>query len=189
MFLSGRLEQKSQFSEGKERKRDSGKSVTSFVLGWGCWNVPKHFGLSSSLLDEQGACRALGEGIHASWYLFQDLVKGLRVKFKQLLGFSGGSDGKESACKEGDLGSISGSGRSPGGGHGNPLQDSCLENPTDRGAHGKAVQRVAKSRTQLSVYTHTHTHTHPSPVTTNKSSLRVTIFSIPLEHLFSLFRH
>ena len=129
MFLSGRLEQKSQFSEGKERKRDSGKSVTSFVLGWGCWNVPKHFGLSSSLLDEQGACRALGEGIHASWYLFQDLVKGLRVKFKQLLGFSGGSDGKESACKEGDLGSISGSGRSPGGGHGNPLQDSCLENP------------------------------------------------------------
>ena len=45
------------------------------------------------------------------------------------LGFPGGSDGKESACNSGDLGSIPGSGRSPGGGHGNPLQTSCLENP------------------------------------------------------------
>ena len=41
----------------------------------------------------------------------------------------GGSDGKESACNAGDLGLIPGSGRSPGGGHGNPLQYSCLENP------------------------------------------------------------
>ena len=45
------------------------------------------------------------------------------------LGFSCGSDGKESACNVGDLGSIPGLGRSPGGGHGNPLQYSCLENP------------------------------------------------------------
>jgi len=44
------------------------------------------------------------------------------------LGFLGGSDGKESTCKAGDLGSISGLGRSPGGGHGNPLQYSYLEN-------------------------------------------------------------
>ena len=42
--------------------------------------------------------------------------------------FPGGSDGKESACNAGDLGSISGLGRSPGGGHGNRLQYSCLEN-------------------------------------------------------------
>ena len=41
----------------------------------------------------------------------------------------GGSDGKESACKAGDLGLIPGLGRSPGGGHGNPLEYSCLENP------------------------------------------------------------
>ena len=40
----------------------------------------------------------------------------------------GGSDGKESACNSEDLGSIPGLGRSPGGGHGNPLQYSCLEN-------------------------------------------------------------
>ena len=46
----------------------------------------------------------------------------------------GGSDGKESAFKAGDLGSIPGLGRSPGEGNGNPLQYSCLENPVDRGA-------------------------------------------------------
>ena len=44
-------------------------------------------------------------------------------------GFPGGSVGKESACNAGDLGSIPGLGGSPGGGHGNPLQYSCLENP------------------------------------------------------------
>src|SRR5574342_364720 len=43
-------------------------------------------------------------------------------------GFPGGSAGKESACNAEYLGSISGLGRSPGGGHGNPLQYSCLEN-------------------------------------------------------------
>ena len=43
--------------------------------------------------------------------------------------FPDGSDSKESTCNPGDLGSIPGSGRSPGGGHGNPLQCSCLENP------------------------------------------------------------
>ena len=45
------------------------------------------------------------------------------------LGFTGGSDGKESACNAGDLDSIPGWGRSPGGGHGNPCQYSCLESP------------------------------------------------------------
>ena len=48
--------------------------------------------------------------------------------------FPGGSDGKESAHSAGDPGSIPGLGRSPGGGHGNPLQYSCLENPMDKGA-------------------------------------------------------
>ena len=50
------------------------------------------------------------------------------------LGFSGGSDGKESACNAGDPGSIPGMGRSPGGGNSNPLQYSCLKNSMDRGA-------------------------------------------------------
>ena len=47
--------------------------------------------------------------------------------------FPGGSDGKASIYNAGDLGSIPGSGRSPGEGNGNPLQHSCLENPMDRG--------------------------------------------------------
>ena len=50
-----------------------------------------------------------------------------------LKGFPGGSESKESACDAGNLGSVPGWGRSPGGGHGNPFQYSCLENPKDRG--------------------------------------------------------
>ena len=66
------------------------------------------------------------------------------------LGFLGGLDGRESASDVEDLGSIPGSERSPGGGNGNPLQYSCLENPTDRGAWRTAVHGVAKSQTRLS---------------------------------------
>ena len=50
------------------------------------------------------------------------------------MGFTGSSDGKESACNVRDLGSIPGSGGSPGEGNGNPLQYSCLENSMDRRA-------------------------------------------------------
>ena len=60
--------------------------------------------------------------------------------------------GKESACNAGDLGSVPGSGKSPGGGHSNPLQYSCLENPMDRGAWRAAVHGVVQSRTHLSTY-------------------------------------
>ena len=48
-----------------------------------------------------------------------------------------------------DMGSIPGSGRSPGGGHGNPLQDSCLENPMDRRAWRATVRGVTRSQTRL----------------------------------------
>ena len=48
-----------------------------------------------------------------------------------------------------DTGSIPGSGRFPAGGHGNPLQYSCLEKPMDRGAWWAIVHRVAKTQTQL----------------------------------------
>ena len=57
-------------------------------------------------------------------------------------GFPGPSDGKEPACHAGDSGSIPGLGRSPGGEHGNPLQDSCLENPMDGGAWWATVHGV-----------------------------------------------
>ena len=53
-----------------------------------------------------------------------------------------------------DMGSIPGSGRSPGGGYGNPLQYSCLENPMDGGAWWATIHGVAKSWTQLSDFTH-----------------------------------
>ena len=57
---------------------------------------------------------------------------------------------KESACKVGDPGSIPGSGRCPGGGHGSPLQYSCLENPLDRRIWWATVLDVTKSQTRLS---------------------------------------
>ena len=69
--------------------------------------------------------------------------------YKLILGFSGGSDGKESACDVGDLDSIPGLGRSPGEGNGYLLQYSCLENPMDRGAWRAIVHGVSKSWTHL----------------------------------------
>ena len=65
-------------------------------------------------------------------------------------GLPDGSAGEESACNAGDTGSVPGSGRSPGGGNGNPLQYSCLENPMDRGSWQATVRGVAKGWTQLS---------------------------------------
>ena len=67
------------------------------------------------------------------------------------MGFSGGAAVKKKKKKPpanaGDAGLIRGSGRSPGGGHGNPLQCSCLENPMDRGAWWAMVHRVTGSWT------------------------------------------
>ena len=68
-----------------------------------------------------------------------------RLPLPVFLGFPGGSAGKESACSAGDLGSIPGLGRSPGGGKGYPLQYSGLKNSMACIVHG-----VAKSRTRLS---------------------------------------
>ena len=60
-------------------------------------------------------------------------------------------------------------GRSPGGGHGNPPQYSCLENPMDRGAWWAAVHRVAKSRTGVS---NSHTRTQDAGVKADKWNQR-----------------
>ena len=91
-----------------------------------------------------------------------------RLSTPIFLGFPGGSDSKESACNAGNLGSIPGLGRSPGGGHGNPLQYFCLENPhgqrslagyssifawripMDRGAWQATVHGITKSQTRMS---------------------------------------
>ena len=79
------------------------------------------------------------------------LLKLLRKSFWKIIsGFLSGSAGKESACNAGDTGdtgSISRSGRSPGGGNGHPLQNSCLKTPMDRGAQHTTVHGVAESDT------------------------------------------
>ena len=70
----------------------------------------------------------------------------LREKF---MSFPGGSDGKETACNAGNLGSIPGSGRSPGEGNGNPLQYPYLENPMVKGAWQSTIQRKIHKRVSV----------------------------------------
>ena len=72
-----------------------------------------------------------------TWKQCQTLFLGAPKSLQMVIAamkFPGGSDGKVSACNAGDLASIPVWGRSPGEGNGNPLQHSCLENPTDGGA-------------------------------------------------------
>ena len=97
-----------------------------------------------------------GMATHSSilaWRIPWSVVHGIAKSRKRLTftslqyentGFPGGSDSKESAYNAGDLGSIPGWGRSPGEGNGNPLQYSCLENSTDRGAWWATVHGVAE---------------------------------------------
>ena len=77
------------------------------------------------------------------------------------MGFPGGSNGKESMCNVGDLGSISRLGRAPGKGNSYPCQYSGLENSMDRGSWLGTVHGVTKSQTQLSnFHSLTHSLTH-----------------------------
>ena len=85
---------------------------------------------------------------------FKDLVKK-----KKRLGFPGGSAVKNLPANAAEACSIPESGRPPGGGNGNPLQYSCLENPKDREARGAIVRGIAKSWTGFSDYTSTTTTT------------------------------
>ena len=86
--------------------------------------------------------------------------------------FPGGSVVKNLSASAGDKSSIPGLGRSPGGGNGNPLQYSCLENLVDRGAWWAAVHGVAKSRTQLSDFTFTfHFHALEKEMATHSNVL------------------
>ena len=67
-----------------------------------------------------------------------------------------------------DMGSIPGSGRTPGEGNDTLLQYSCLENSMDRGAWWATVHGVTKSWSKLNIYRHTHTHTIPTHRVTRK---------------------
>ena len=101
------------------------------------------------------------------WVVRNDAVN--RYLSMNVYGLPQWLSGKESACNSGEMGLIFGFGRSTGGGNGNPLQYSCLENPMDRGACWATIHGVTKNRTQLSTHTcmymylycmcvHTHLH-------------------------------
>ena len=79
------------------------------------------------------------------------------------MGFPGGSGVKNLPAKAGDVDSIPGLGRSPGEGKDNPLQDSCLGNPMDRGASWATVHRVAKEWDSL-------------PLTVNRTGVLLVFF-------------
>ena len=123
---------------------------------------------SLSLLQEIFPTQRSNPGLpHCRWILYQRSHKGspagMGFDFKCdfipptiLLSFSGGSDGKESACNAGDLGLISGLGRSPGEGKSCPLQYSGPENFLDCIVHG-----VTKSQTRLSDF-RSHLWARPS---------------------------
>ena len=87
-------------------------------------------------------------------------------------GVSGGSEGEESACNVGDLGSIPGLGRSPGRGHSNPLQCSCMENP-----HGQrslvGYSPWGHKESDTTEWLSTHTHKYPVKGFTNHSIEKV----------------
>ena len=103
-----------------------------------------------------------------------------------ILGLSWWPSSKESACNAGDtrdVGLIPGWGRSPGGGHGNPLQYSCLENPTDRGVWRATLHGVTKSRTRLSDGTMSLKHLSQRPGH-HHSTGQTTV--LPLVLLFSV---
>ena len=94
-----------------------------------------------------------------------------QIKYDSIISFPRSSVGKEPACNAEDLGSVPGSGRSPGEGNGNPLQYSCLENPMDREAWRAQVHGIARTGHNLA--------TKPPP------QLSTCLFYV--NHIFTLY--
>ena len=108
---------------------------------WQCrWGLR---GAAGSLDGGQLTCRA-GPGVN-KWFTPEKRPCSLMLRCSWRSGHQREVRTPESACNVGDPGSILGLGRSPGGGHGNPLQYACLENPLDRGAY--TAHGVAESQT------------------------------------------
>ena len=118
------------------------KRRTSFFLDWFVQQVPLHHSTRHTREFNKHSLITLCHGVahkiltvafaHRSYIAF--FFKLTLSFLLTYLGFSGGSDGKASTYNVGDLGLIPGSRRSPGEGNGNSLQNSCLENPMDRGS-------------------------------------------------------
>ena len=105
------------------------------------WRIPG--------MGEPGGLPSMG--LHRVGHDWSDLAVAAAVP-----GFSGGSAVKHPSANTGDSSSIPGLRRSPGGGNGNSLHSSCLENPMDRGAWQATIYGVSKSRTRLSNRVHMH---------------------------------
>ena len=101
-------------------------------------------------MPERTACQQCMDKAHLTRISWDARETCVHNPLNLVEGLPAGSDGKESACNAGNLGSIPGLGRCPGEGKGNPLQYSCLENPMDGGAWWAIVHGVAKSQTGLS---------------------------------------
>ena len=117
------------------------------------WNLENNginaFIGKAEIVANRKQTRGYQGGPGTNWEIEIDVYTLLCIKYKtnEELSFPGGSEGKASASTAGDLGLVPGSGRSPGEGNGNPLQHSCLENPTDGGDWWAIVHGVAKSQT------------------------------------------
>ena len=101
----------------------------------------------------------MSEGREAAWCPYEEAQRAggnkAEVELRKAFKLKPLECSKASVYNVGDPGSISGSGRSPEEGNGNPLQYSCLENPMDGGAWWAAVHGVGKSQTRLSDFTFT----------------------------------
>ena len=118
----------------------------------GCFSfLPKSLLFSSPWL-EKVVPKSISFLEHSSAFVFQKVRFCSNEDIQKLIQFSFpcSSVSKESACSAEDLGSIPGSGRSPGEGNGNPLQYYCQENSMDRGDRQAMVHGVTKSWTRLS---------------------------------------
>ena len=117
---------------------------------WGKWFYLRTLALPGSASGKEPACQYSHKRHGFDPWVGKIPWRRDRLLTPVILGFPGGSIGKESACNVGDLGLTPGLGRSPGGGHGNPVQYPCLMSPMDRGAWWTALHGVAKSHTWLS---------------------------------------
>ena len=133
----------------------------SFLIDWPAMESHSYLYLSLSAAPWSTKCvswiMSLEAGMVASFWA-------ICLRFLGSFCFPGGASGKDLLANAGhvrDSGSVPGLGGSPGEGHGNPLQYSCLENPMDRGVCWATVHSLAKSQTQLKRFNIAFKHMNP----------------------------